>query len=162
MNDFPEPVVPKPLWLMTLADLALLLLGFMLLVQATAAPKREELSRSLRDAFAPSEPPLMPVTSFAVRFGTGSAAIADPAPLIAWARENVRDPRVELTVTAAVDGSAADTGPGGPALLALDRARAVAQLLSGVVPPRRLRLSTDPRPRGRTATVTLAFAGERP
>lgn len=50
----------------------------------------------------------------------------------------------------------------GNPLLAADRARAVAVALAGVVPPARLRLATDPLRRGDSATVTLAFAGERP
>ena len=161
MTDFPTPSPARPLWLVTLADLALLLLGFVLLVQATEAKKRDALSRSLREAFGTESAP-MPVAAFAVRFTPGSAIVADPASLVAWAREAVRDPRVELAVTATTAGARDDTAPGGPTLLAADRARAVGVVLTGLVPPGRLRLSTDPHPRGRTATVTLAFAGERP
>lgn len=160
MTDFAEIAPARPLWLVTLADLALLLLGFTLLVQATAAPKREALARSVREAFGAEPPAPMPVAAFAVRFQPGASTIADPRELQAWAREAARDPRVALAVTGATDGTQADTGADGPTLLALDRARGVAAALAGVVPPGRLRLSTDPRPRGRAATVTLAFAGE--
>ena len=75
-----------------------------------------------------------------------------------------RDPRTSFAVTASTDGSAADVDPatGSAALLASDRARAAAALLAGVVPADRLRLATDPSPRGRAATVSLAFGGERP
>lgn len=164
MTDFPAALSPRPLWLVTLADLALLLVGFLVLIQATAAPERAVLGRSLREAFGAEPPAAMPVAAFAVRFETGSTVIADPGALVAWTREAVRDPRVALSVTGATDGTRADVDPasGGPALLASDRARAVAAALAGIVPSSRLRLATDPVPRGRVAAVTLAFAGDRP
>lgn len=164
MNDFPDAAPGRPPWLMTLADLALLLLGFVVLVQATAAPRREALGRSMRKAFgaeAEADAPL-PVAAYAVRFAPGSATLADPGALIAWAEDAVRDPRVALTVTGATDGSAADTAAAGPLLLANDRTRAVALALARTVPASRLRLLTDPAARGRAAIVTIAFTGERP
>lgn len=154
MSEFPEIAQSRPLWLVTLADLALLLLGFMVLVQATAAPEREALSRSFREAFGAEPPAPMPVAAVAARFAPGSAELADPAALVAWARDAARDPRVAFSVSSVAE----DGNP----LLAADRARAVAVALAGVVPPARLRLATDPLRRGDSATVTLAFAGERP
>ena len=64
----------------------------------------------------------------------------------------------------ATDGAATDVDPatGSATLLAADRARTVAALLAPLVGPARLRIATDPLPRGRTATATLAFVGERP
>lgn len=164
MTDFPDIAPPKPIWLVTLADLALLLVGFLLLVQVTAPPKKQELARSFRQAFGAEPPAPIPVAATALRFAPGSAAPGDTAALVAWAKDAARDPRVAFTVTGATDGSATDADPatGSPALLASDRARAAAAALGGVVEPRRLRLATDPTPRGRTATVTLAFTGERP
>lgn len=164
MTGFPEISPPRPLWLMTLADLALLLLGFLTLIQATAAPRRDELVRGLREAWGGEAPAPMPVAARAVRFPAGSARAATAPDLLAWVREAARDPRVAFTVTGSTDGSAADADPatGSPALLAADRARAVGAMLAGAVPRDRLRLATNPAPRGRVATVSLSFAGERP
>ena len=50
MNDafaFPDATAAKPLWLITLADLALLLVGFFVLVQATSLD-RAALAKGLR------------------------------------------------------------------------------------------------------------------
>ena len=76
----------------------------------------------------------------------------------------VRPAGPRFTVTGATDGTPADIDPatGSATLLAADRARAVAVLLAPLVGSTRLRLLTDPLPRGRTATATLAFVGERP
>jgi hypothetical protein len=100
-----------------------------------------------------------------MNFAAGSAALpADPAGLVAWAREAARDPRVTLTVTGSADGSLADRDPvsGSAALLAADRARTVAAQLADVIPAGRLIVTTSPRPGQRAALVTLAFAGEAP
>jgi hypothetical protein len=162
VTDFPDIAPARPAWLMTLADLALLLLGFMVLVHASAEPRRQEIARSLRETFGGEDAaPLMPVAGLTVRFERGSADLSDPAALVAWARAELRDPRVELTVTGSTDGSAADRDPatGSALLLATDRARAIAAALA-FIGPDRLRLTTAAHPRGRAATVTLAFAGE--
>lgn len=164
MTDFPDHAAPRAPWLVTLADLALLLLGFVILVQATAASERPALARGLREAFGAEAAPPIPLASIAVRFAPGSAAPADARALVAWAADAARDPRVAFTVTGATDGTPADIDPatGSATLLAADRARAVAALLAPLVGSTRLRLLTDPLPRGRTATATLAFIGERP
>lgn len=164
MTDFPDIAPPKQAWLITLADLALLLVGFLLLLQVTAPPQKQALARSFREAFGAEPPAAMPVAATAIRFAPGSAEPGDTAALVAWARDAEQDPRVAFSITGATDGSAADIDPasGSAALLASDRARAAAAALTSVVAPDRLRLATDPLPRGRAATVTLAFAGERP
>ena len=59
MTDFPEPSASRPLWLMTLADLALLLVGFLVLVQATSLD-RDALAKVLREGFGVTDAP-MPV-----------------------------------------------------------------------------------------------------
>lgn len=167
-DAFPPAVAGRPLWLMTLADLALLLVGFLVLIGATRHDARGALASGLRGRFgeitAPVATAAMPVAAAGLTsFAPGSAALpADPAGLIAWAREAVRDPRVTLTVTGSTDGSAADLDPasGNAALLAADRARAIAVQLAAVVPAGRLTVATAPRPGQRAALVTLAFAGE--
>ena len=151
-----DPLAPqpgRPLWLMTLADLALLLLGFLVLVQATG--DRDALARGLRGGFGAPDPVAapMPLAAAAAPFVDGSATLTNAAPLVAWARDALRDPRVTLTVT----GSA--TREEG-VLLATDRARAVLAALTGAgLPPERLHL-TIARGSAR-ATLTLAFAGDQ-
>ena len=157
-NDPLSPPTPKPLWLMTLADLALLLIGFMVLIHATG--DRAALARGLRDGFGANEataPPPMPVDATAASFAPGSATLADPAPLVAWANAALRDPRVTVTVTGAAT-------PNEGVLLASDRARAVAAaLVDAGVSADRLTLATTLATASGTAraTLTLAFVGDR-
>ena len=170
--DFPAPVPSRPLWLVTLADLALLLVGFLVLVQAMGMERRPALVDALRAEFgaggpvphapAPAQPSIMPVAAAALHFAPGSAEPVDPDPLLVpWAREALADPRVRLSVTAATDGSAADVDPvtHSAVVLAADRARAAAALI-GPVAANRLTLSTATAPGQRTALVTLAFSSE--
>lgn len=154
----------RPLWLITLADLALLLVGFLVLVQATTLDKAA-LARGLRAGFEAAAPPSLPVAAAGLDgFAPGSAALpGSPAAVVAWARDAARDPRVRLRVVGAVDGSAADTDPvmRSGALLAADRARAVAVALvaSGAIAPARVTIVNADRPGRRRVLVTLAFAG---
>lgn len=168
MNDdfFPEAPAGRPIWLMTLADLALLLVGFFVLLQANQSLDRRELAKGLREGFgvaAPAEP--MPVAAAApIAFAIGSAALASaPLSAVVWAREAMHDPNVTLKITATVDGTDADVDPvtGSAAVLAADRARAVAAALAGAVPADRLTITTStmPTPGRRTVLVTLGFAG---
>lgn len=157
-TDYPDPPTGRPLWLVTLADLALLLVGFFVLIQATG--DRRALASGLRQGFGGQRELAIPVAAAGTSFAAGSAAPADTAALVAWARDAARDPRVTLTVTGSVDGTPADVDPttGSAAVLAADRARAVAALLAPVTS--RLTVAADARPGRRATTVTLAFAGE--
>ena len=164
-EDFPEPAPARPLWLITLADLALLLVGFLVLVQATNIDRRA-LAAGLREGFGVStaaEEEAIPVAAAGMmNFVPGSAALpAAPAGMVAWAREALRDPRVSLRIAGSVDGTAADVDPGtrSGAVLATDRARAVAAALADVAPGRMTVTTT--RPGHRQVVVTLAFSGER-
>ena len=149
-DDPLAPAPARPLWLVTLADLALLLVGFLVLLQATT--DRAALARGLREGFGSTVEVPMPLAATATAFTPGTATLADPAPLIGWGREALADPRVTVTVT----GSAsAEEG----VLLASDRARAVAAALAAAgLPADRLTLSTTRGPA--RATLTLALAGE--
>jgi flagellar motor protein MotB len=159
----------RPVWMITLADLALLLVGFFVLLQANQQLDPRELARGLAAGFGVEDAP-MPVDAQSV--GGFAAGRATPAPLapsvVAWARAATRDPRVTLTITGSADASPADVDPatGSAMLLAADRARAVAAaLVAAGVPGARLRLATAPAA-GPSATghrlviITLAFAGE--
>lgn len=165
MTPFPERVVGRPTWLMTLADLALLLVGFFVLLQAHGSDDRA-LAGALRarfgDAAAPPRP--MPVAAAASEdFAPGSAVLPRaPGALLDWARDAVRDPRVSLAITGGVDGSAADVDPatGSGVVLAADRARALAAALAPV--SRRLAIVTAVTPGRRAATVTIGFTGAQP
>ncbi|MFX5817433.1 flagellar motor protein MotB, partial [Acinetobacter baumannii] len=50
-DDLPDLTPSRPIWLMTLADLALLLVGFFVLLQASQQLDRAALARGLRAGF---------------------------------------------------------------------------------------------------------------
>lgn len=173
-DELPEVAPARPAWLMTLADLALLLVGFFVFVQASRHLDQAALARGLREGFGvhdrravpsavPPEP--MAVAAGAIDgFAAGSATLPHaPAALIAWAREATRDARVTLRVAGAVDGTRGDVDPvtGSGAVLAADRARAVAAalLVARAVPAERVAIASAARPGRRAVTVTIAFAG---
>jgi hypothetical protein len=174
MDDFPEDGPDRPIWLMTLADLALLLVGFFVFVQAAQHLDQQALARGIREGFGVSvtapaatvEP--MPVAAAAMlNFAPGSAALpTSPASLIAWAREAARDPRVTLKISGSTDGSAGDIDPGtgSGAVLAADRARAVAAALARAkaVAPGRMIIVNATAANRRAVIVTLGFAGDPP
>ncbi|WBH15655.1 flagellar motor protein MotB [Sphingomonas radiodurans] len=167
-DDFPVAPLSRPLWLMTLADLALLLVGFFVLLQANQQLDRKALASGIRAGFGaptvPGTPDPLPVAAAGMfNFAPGSATLpASPDSLVAWAREAARDPRVQLRVTASVDGTSADIdrASGSAAVLAADRGRAVAAALAPVAPDRLVIITAD-RPSRRQVVVTLAFTGER-
>jgi len=161
-DDLDEPAA-RPVWLMTLADLAILLVGFFVFLQANQAMRPQDLAAAFRAGFA-SAPVAMPVEMATVHgFAPASAAIADPASALAWARDAARDPRTRLRITGEVDGSAADVDPisGSGPLLAADRARAIAALLiaAGAISPDRIAIATGEGQR--RAVLTLGYDGGR-
>ncbi|MFA5964736.1 MAG: flagellar motor protein MotB [Sphingomonas sp.] len=173
-DAYPETPASRPIWLMTLADLGLLLVGFFVFIQASQHLDGKALAKGIRAGFgatsAPASPPAagnepMPVAAAAMLdFTPGSAALpSSPAGLIAWAGEVARDPRVVLKVSGGIDGSPADVDPvtGSGAVLAVDRARAVAAALAAahVVPPARLDILGAGKPGHRAVTLTIGFAG---
>lgn len=165
-DAFPERP-PSRVWLITLADLVMLLIGFFVLMQANRALPPQEIVRGIAAGLGVTPPPLPVAAERATGFASGSATLAQPpAALIAWAREVTRDPRVALRVTGVTDGTPADvdSATGSASLLAADRARAVAALLAGAgVPGDRLTIVNADRAaaRGRHVIVTLAFVGEQ-
>lgn len=165
-----EPPSARPVWLTTLADLSLLLLGFFVLMQATDSATRKQLAAGLRAGFgadqaraAPrqSKAPMPMETARVGGFALNSAELpSDLVPLIGWAGAATHDPRVRITIT-----GAAMAGERGATLLAYDRARAVAGRLvaAGAVPADRIELAaaqSGPATRAEV-TLTLGFAGER-
>src|SRR5215470_5128645 len=94
----------RPLWLITLADLALLLVGFFVLLQAVQPLDRKAFAAGMRAGFGvESTPPEMPVALAAVDgFTPGAAQPGDIAPALAWARDMARDPRTRIKITGEV------------------------------------------------------------
>lgn len=177
---FPEIAPARPIWLVTLADLALLLLGFFVLVAANQGVSRRALAEGLRRGFggsatpsAPSPPAVpaaqapMPLAAAAMfGFATASARVPEqPAALISWAREAARDPRVQVRVIGFTDTTAKDVDAptGSAALLASDRARTVIVALVGahVIEPGRVTIATAAAPGRRGVALTVGFAGNR-
>lgn len=162
---FPEPRAARPVWLITLADLALLLVGFFVLLQANQKLGGPALARGFRAAFASSAeapPPIALAAGDMTGFAPGSAVLPQsPQALVAWTHAAARDPRVALRVTGYAAGGA-DTDPvtGSANILAADRARAVAAALlgAGAVAPNRLTIATA-EARRRAVLVTVGFTG---
>lgn len=163
--DLLDPAPARPLWLWTLADLALLLVGFFVLVQAT---DRQALAKGLREGFggkmaavtATADP--IPLASAAAGFAPGSAQVAATDGLLDFATGSLSDPRVTLRVTGSADGSRTDRDPttGSAQILASDRARAtVAWLIAHGVAADRIMIATPGTGR-RIALVTMSFTGD--
>lgn len=171
---FPDAQPSRPIWLVTLADLALLLLGFFVLVMAHQGADRRAVIDGVRQGFAGTGTAVMkvaaepsPVAAAALYdFAPGGADLPTaPDAVIAWARAAARDPRVAIRVTGLTDGSPADvdTLTGSAALLASDRARGVAGALAkaGALPPGRVTISTSVQQGRRGVYLTLVYAGGR-
>jgi outer membrane protein OmpA-like peptidoglycan-associated protein len=163
-TDLLDPPPSRPLWLWTLADLALLLVGFFVLVQAT---DRQALARGLREGFggkvpemvAPADP--IPLAASAVTFMPGSAAIRSADGLADFATTSLRDPRVTLRVAGSNDVRGdVDPATGSASILAGDRARAVVTYLisRGVAADRIMIAAAATGHRG--ALVTMSFTGD--
>lgn len=159
-----EDIPTRPIWLTTLADLALLLVGFFVLLQANQVDP-DTLAAGFRAGFGIEErAPAMPVDLAAVSgFAPGSAQLPDARAALAWARSAAGDPRTRLRIIGEVDGTPADVDPvtGSGPILAADRARAVAAMLvaSGAVAPERIAIATA---RGqRRAVLSLGYDGGR-
>jgi hypothetical protein len=173
LEDFPDTMSARPIWLITLADLALLLVGFFVLLQANQSTDRKAMANGFRRGFggatlSQATNPPMPVAAAAVTgFAPGSSVLPrDPGNVIVWARDIAHDPRTVLTVIGSVDGSPADVDPqtGSATVLAVDRARAVAAALAVAVPTARLSIASaadGPGQGRRSVLVSLGFAGER-
>lgn len=168
LSRFDDAVGGRPVWLVTLADLALLLIGFFVFLQASQIDRRA-LTNAIRRGF--DAPPIatMPepiaLDHAVVRgFATGDATLpADVARGARWLRGAASDRRTRLRVTGHVDGSDDDRDAltGSAALLASDRARAVAAALvaSGAIPGDRIAIATDTAATGRHVTLAIGFAG---
>lgn len=176
-----EEIAPaRSIWLITLTDLALLLVGFFAFLQANQSLDRKALMAGLRSGFGvqqsnmpartlpegpPKSPPPIPPMSVATArvdgFAASSAVLPDTAGVVAWARDAARDPRTRITVTGSTEGlTDIDPMTASAAILAADRARAVAATLvrSGGADPARIHIVIEPD-RRRAVTLSVGFAG---
>lgn len=181
---FPEARPTRPIWLVTLADLALLLVGFFVLVQANQKRDFPALAKGLREGFgvraaandvAPSAPspgrtvpePMPVGVSVMSGFAAGSSTLPQsPDGLVGWVRDQARDPRVSLKIIGSAGATADDVDPetGSASVLAADRARRAAVVLAkgAAIPANRVTITTDVGPGApRAVTLTIGFAGER-
>lgn len=159
--------VQRSIWLMTLADLGLLLIGFFVFIQATSRfdeRTRAELAAGIRDAFAGSRvvapappPPIAVDVNIVSGFDVGSAGLSEiPGALIDWARASTVDPRTHLLVTGFADGSPADALDESALALAAARAGAVAARIeaSGIVSRDRIRVAAALAPGNRAGEAS--------
>ncbi|MBO9713913.1 flagellar motor protein MotB [Sphingomonas sp.] len=166
-----EEAQPRRPWLVTLADLSLLLVGFFVLLQSVQRTDPQALAAGIRAGFGVRDaeskrpaPAAMPVDLATVSdFAAGSALPPDTSAAIAWARLAARDPRTRLRITGESDGTPADVdlATGSAAILAADRARTVAALLvrAGAVPADRIAIATSTG--RRRVLLTLGYEGPK-
>lgn len=152
----------RPIWLVTLADLMLLLVGFFVFLQANVIDGRA-LANGLREGFGVEEAAPLPVDANAITGFTPGSAVLPSSRARAWAIDSTRDPRTIIRVIGGTDGSAADVDrvTGSAAILAADRARAAAAMLVQVVPANRVSIETRPGA-GRAVQLQIGFAGAKP
>jgi flagellar motor protein MotB len=151
----------RAIWLITLADVMLLLVGFFVFLQANTTLDARQIAGGLREGFGIAADAPMAVEANVIQgFAPGSAVL--PANDVAgWVRAALQDPRTIVRVTGGTDGSPQDVDPvtRSPAILAADRARAVAALIAQDVPPTRIAIDIRPGA-ARAVQLTIAFAGE--
>jgi flagellar motor protein MotB len=152
----------KPLWLITLADLSLLLVGFFVFLQATShkpQTERDAIQAGIREAFGGiGDAPLAVDANLIAGFAPGSAALPrDTAAIAAWAKAALADPRTRLIVTGYADGSPIDQTNGSALALAGLRAEAAAAALGRSVPNDRLRLGAAIAPGARRVTLAISY-----
>ena len=169
---FPIPQKRTARWVMTLADLALLLLGFLVMVHATE--KRgtsRQVARAMRAALGDSgtsaiqvgiggteQPPALDANALA-GFSAGSAALpAAVYPIAQWLRQAAADPRSRVLVTGHSDDREADRSTGG-LVLASSRADTVARALikTGAITADRVDLAASAGGRSRRVEITISF-----
>lgn len=152
----------RPLWLTTLADISLLLVGFFVFLQAAQAVDRRALTAGIRAGFDAEPIPMTLERAVVDGFAPGSAALPrGTANTVDFVREAAADRRIAVTLTGGTDGDV-DPTTGSAAILAADRARAVAALLvhEGAVTPTQIAFA-PPGIGGRGVHIDLGFAGDR-
>ena len=152
----------RPLWLITLADLSLLLVGFFVFLQATSHKsdaQQAAVEASIREAFGGDPAQRLSVdANFVTGFAAGGADLPPGiADLAAWAREALADPRTRLVVTGYADGSGADRIGGSGLALAGLRADRVTTELARTIAADRIRSGAAVAPGARRVTLTISY-----
>jgi len=152
----------RPLWLMTLADLSLLLVGFFVFLQATSHKSEAQQAAteaSIREAFGGDPAQRLSVDANVVTgFAAGGADLPPGfAGVAGWAREALADPRTRLIVTGYADGSPGDRIDGSSLALAGLRADRVTAALARSIPAGRIRSGTSVAPGARRVTLTISY-----
>lgn len=147
-------------WLMTLADLSLLLVGFFVFMQATALksqPKQAAISAGIREAFGGAADVRLAVEANVISgFAPTSAALPrDADAIVIWARDALADPRTKLIVTGYADP--AERGGGSTLALAGRRADAVVAAFGDTVPADRILLAAAVMPDARRVTLVISY-----
>lgn len=156
-----EDETRRPPWLVTLADLMLLLVGFFVFLQANNRLDGKAIADGMRAGFHAARAPELAVAADRVDgFAPGSAALPEASAPLGWVADQLRDPRLAVRV---VGGTAREPGDvdrqtGSAAILAADRARAVAGALAARVAPARIQIESRPGA-GRAVQLELVFAG---
>jgi len=151
----------RPIWLVTLADVMMLLVGFFVFLQVHPTVDAATLGKALREGFGlAAEAPIALEANVVDGFAPGSATLP-PHDVGGWVRAVTNDPRTTIRVTGGTDGTTADVDPvtGSPAILAADRARMVAAAIAADVPAHRIAIDTRPGA-GRAVQLTLSYDGE--
>lgn len=151
----------RPIWLITLADLMLLLVGFFVFLQANQTLDGRAIADGLREGFGAGAVAPMAVDSGAIAGFAPGSAVLPASDALAWARDAARDPRTIVRVIGGTDGTPADVdaATGSAAILAADRARAAAALLTRAVPADRISIEARPGA-GRAVQLQIGFAGD--
>lgn len=152
----------RPLWLTTLADLSLLLVGFFVFLQASQMVDRQALTAGIRAGFDADAAPMTVDRGVIDDFAEGSAAMpASYGRTLDFVRAAAADRRIEVTLTGGTAGDV-DAATGSAAILASDRARTVAAALvaDGAVRPDQLTFA-PPATGTRGVRIDLGFAGDR-
>jgi flagellar motor protein MotB len=152
----------RPLWLITLVDLSLLLVGFFVFLQATGAKSERHqaaVEASIREAFGGDAAQRLSVDANVVTgFAAGGADLPPGfADLAAWAREALADPRTRLIVTGYADGSTVDRIDSSGLALAGLRADRVSAELARTIPADRIRSGAAVAPGMRRVTLTISY-----
>ncbi|MFD1786096.1 flagellar motor protein MotB [Sphingomonas floccifaciens] len=151
----------RSIWLVTLADVMMLLVGFFVFLQVNPNVDARALSQSMREGFGlATDVPIALEANVVQGFAPGSAVLP-PHDIAAWVRAVTTDPRTTVRVTGGTDGTPGDVDPRtqSGAILAVDRARAVAAAIAADVPAGRIAIDTRPGA-GRAVQLTISYDGE--
>lgn len=151
----------RPIWLVTLADVMMLLVGFFVFLQANPRVDAATLGTALREGFGlPADAPIALEANVIQGFAIGSATLP-PHDVAGWVRAVTNDPRTTIRVIGGTDGSPndVDASTGSAAILAVDRARAVAAAIAADVPAGRIAIDVRPGA-GRAVQLTVSYDGE--